>query len=43
MKLYVALLEIRWPSGAVQYLEKIAVDRLLKVREPNGQSTQVRI
>jgi hypothetical protein len=27
-------LEIRWPSGAVQALEHVAVDQVLKVREP---------
>jgi hypothetical protein len=27
-------LEIRWPSGAVQTLENVAADQILKVREP---------
>ena len=30
----VDLLEIRWPSGAVQQMKDVSVDRLLKVREP---------
>jgi hypothetical protein len=32
----VALLEITWPSGIVQRLEKIAADRIITVREPAG-------
>jgi len=34
-RLKVNRLEIRWPSGAVQTLENIVVDQILKVREPN--------
>jgi hypothetical protein len=30
----VRLLEITWPSGAVQYLENIKADQVLTVREP---------
>jgi len=26
--------EVRWPSGAVQVLEEIAVDRILEIVEP---------
>jgi hypothetical protein len=28
-------LEVRWPSGTVQTLDNLAVDQILKVREPN--------
>jgi hypothetical protein len=28
------LLEITWPSGIVQKLEKLAVDRILTIQEP---------
>ena len=31
-------IEIRWPSGQVQELHDVAVDRLVEVREPRGQS-----
>jgi hypothetical protein len=27
-------IEIRWPSGAIQNLEKVAVDQVLRVQEP---------
>jgi hypothetical protein len=30
-------LEIRWPSGQTQALERVAVDRLLRVMEPNAK------
>jgi hypothetical protein len=30
----VKLIEIRWPSGLIQKLENVAVDRYLAVREP---------
>jgi hypothetical protein len=30
----VDLLEIHWPSGAVQELKNVAGDRLLKLKEP---------
>jgi hypothetical protein len=30
----VDLVEIRWPSGKVQQLEKVAADRIVHVREP---------
>ena len=29
--------EIRWPSGKVQRLEKVAADRLLTITEPKAQ------
>jgi hypothetical protein len=32
------LLEIRWPSRAVQTLTNIAADRILHVREPTAAS-----
>ena len=33
----VTRIEIRWPSGQVQLLDKVAVNRIVKVREPaNG-------
>jgi len=31
-------LEIRWPSGTVQVLQKVPADRLLVVQEPAGES-----
>jgi hypothetical protein len=30
----VAKLEVRWPSGTLQVLEDVAVDRVLVVKEP---------
>jgi hypothetical protein len=30
----VDLVEIRWPSGKVQQLKNVAVDRVLRVSEP---------
>ena len=31
----VRLLELAWPSGIVQRLEKVTADQVLRVREPN--------
>src|SRR5207249_6849530 len=36
----VRLLEITWPSGIVQQLEKIEADQILKVVEPRRDSPQ---
>jgi hypothetical protein len=35
---FVRLLEITWPSGVVQRLEKIAANQVLKVQEPSGRN-----
>jgi hypothetical protein len=34
----IKLLEIAWPSGTVQKLEKVAADQILTVREPKRSS-----
>jgi len=31
----VKLIEVRWPGGAVQRLENVAADRILKIKEPS--------
>jgi len=31
-------IDIRWPSGQVQELHDVAVDQLVEVHEPPGQS-----
>jgi hypothetical protein len=31
---FAELVEIRWPSGTVQQLKNVPVDRVLKVKEP---------
>jgi hypothetical protein len=32
-----SLVEIRWPSGAVQELRNVPADRVIKVKEPSGK------